>query len=264
MTLIDKDIKNWAEKIITSGYDEKRVNPASYDVTIGEIIGETENLDEKVLHPDEMIFIKTNEEIHMPDNLLGVIGEKNSLMRAGIWVSGPRYFPGHKTYMFLRVKNISQKDFKLKSGMAIAQIFFEQLTGNSEVPYNKQENASFNDETEYRGLGKYETEYNNQIAHYEKAKKNLEDVQGKMYTNIITIMGLFVSIFSLIMVNLSNYGSQPLDKHMILTVNLSLGFVISLFMGLIFLLFNHATSRKWVFGIILILMIAFLAVLILV
>lgn len=262
MILTDKDIKNLAGKLISSGYDETHVNPASYDVTIGEIIGETENQTEIVLHPDEMVFIKTTEEIHMPDNLLGVIGEKNSLMRAGIWVSGPRYFPGHKTYMFLRVKNISQKDFKLKVGMAIAQIYFEELTGNAEVPYDKREDASFNDETDYRGLGRYETEYNDQIEQYQKAKTDLENVQGKMYANIMTIMGLFVSIFSLIMVNISTIGANNLDKHLILTVNISLGFVISLFMGLIFIFFNHGTDRKLSFGTTLVLMAAFFALLV--
>ena len=90
---------------------------------------------------------------------MGRIGEKNSRLRQGLWVSGPHYFPGHSTYIFLRVKNISPNDIGIKEGDKIAQIFFEQLDEVPDTTYDSQADASFNDEDQYRGLGRYTTEY---------------------------------------------------------------------------------------------------------
>ena len=75
-----------------------------------------------------------------------------------------------------------------------------------------------------------------ELSPLSKAENDLDNLQGKMYANILTLMGLFVSIFSLIMVNFSQINNKSVyDKRMILTINLSLGFVIVLFMGLILL-----------------------------
>ena len=57
-------------------------------------------------------------------------------------------------------------------------------------------------------------------------------------------MGIFVSIFSLIMVNFSQLGSAALSKKTLLTINFSLGFVIAVFMGLIFLFINKGDIKK--------------------
>lgn len=44
--------------------------------------------------------------------------------------------------------------------MKIAQIYFEELKEIPEVSYNKQDNASFNNENNYRYLGKHSKELN--------------------------------------------------------------------------------------------------------
>lgn len=107
------------------------------------------------LNPGETIFIKSQEKLSIPDNILGRIAEKNSRMRQGLAVSGPHYQPGHKTYAFLRVTNISKNIITLSRGNKIAQIIFEQLTGKPDVPYSIQMNASYQYEVEYKGLGNY-------------------------------------------------------------------------------------------------------------
>lgn len=96
---------------------------------------------------------------------MGRIGEKNSRMRQGLVVSGPHYQPGHQTYAFLRVMNISEDLITISRGNNIAQIIFEQLTGRPDVPYSAQTNASFQNEVEYKGLGNYKQEYENQMKH---------------------------------------------------------------------------------------------------
>ena len=127
MILVDKEIKQRGKDIVIEGYDENNVNSVSYDVTLECIITNDAEKESYILQPGETIFVRTKEMIHMPDDLMGRIGEKNSKMRLGIQVSGPHYFPGHKTYMFLRVSNISPNRIKLDKGDKIAQIFFEQL-----------------------------------------------------------------------------------------------------------------------------------------
>ena len=66
---------------------------------------------------------------------------------------------------------------------------------------------------------------------------------NNIYANILTIMGLFVSVFSLVMVNFTNICDGKLTKEFIIPMNLSLGIVICLFIGLILIFINKATSK---------------------
>ena len=122
--------------MIESGYQEENLNGISYDLTIGMICG---NDDKENVHydlkPGETVFVKTKEKLALPLNILGRIAEKNSRMRQGLKVDGPHYQPGHVTFAFLRVQNISVNTIELSAGMKIAQIIFEELTGTPEVPY---------------------------------------------------------------------------------------------------------------------------------
>ena len=82
-------------------------------------------------------------------------------MREGLVVAGPHYLPGHNTYAFLRVGNISENVIKLEKGTKIAQVMFEQLPDIPDMPYDKQPGASFQNEEKYRGLGNYKEKYEN-------------------------------------------------------------------------------------------------------
>lgn len=165
MILVDKNIKELAENglLIVKNYKEENVNCVSYDLTLDLIIDEDLEKEEYVLKPKEFIMIKTEEELLIPNNILGRIAEKNSLLRTGLYVSGPHYQPGHRTYSFLRVFNMSDKEIILKKGIKIAQIMFEMLQDIPDVTYNKNEKASFNNEKSYLKFGKYDEQYKNLI-----------------------------------------------------------------------------------------------------
>ena len=106
------------------------------------------------------------ERLIIPHDILGRIAEKHSRMRQGLVVAGPYYQPGHNTYAFLRVENISENIIKLEKGTKIAQVMFEQLSDIPDMPYDKQPGASFQNEEKYRGLGNYKEEYEKQaIGH---------------------------------------------------------------------------------------------------
>ena len=248
MILVDKMIKKRASEIFLEGYDETCVTAISYDLHIDEIISGDKSVDSFVLRPGEIVFIKTKEMIRMPDDLMGRIGEKNSRMRQGLCVAGPHYFPGHQTYLFLRVQNISSGTIKIKEKDEIAQIFFEQLGEKPEKSYEYQNRASFNYEEEYRGLGKYKDEYEERLGKIDDAGKKLDERISNLYANILTIMGLFVSVFSLISVNFTSVSSGNMTKEVIVPMNISLGIVISLFVGLILIFINKANNKLFLIG----------------
>lgn len=162
MVLVDRDIRALVQNgyLISENYKPENLGCVSYDLTIDNVIAEDDITDEYIIKPKEFVIVKTNEELNIPVNMIGRIVEKNSLLRLGLYVSGPVYQPGHKTYSFLRVYNLSNTEISLKKDFKIAQIFFEELTEIPEETYDKKAGASFNNESKYLRYGKYEEQYN--------------------------------------------------------------------------------------------------------
>lgn len=123
---------------------------------------------------------------------------------------------------------------------------FEKLDTIPDMTYNNNKNASFNDEFLYRGMGKYKSAYEKEIERLEEAKEDLNSKESSIYANILTMMGIFVSIFSLITINFSNATANNFNVDLVLTMNLSLGIIVTLFMGLI-LFFINKNQKKWHF-----------------
>lgn len=147
----------------------------------------------------ETVFVKTQEKISIPENIVGRIAEKNSRMRQGLVVDAPHYQPGHVTYVFLRVTNISENLLVLTHDMKIAQIMFEQLAQVPAMPYSAQVGASYQNEVSYKGLGNYKEEYEKQTKwEIQHAKESIEDLSQKIYANVLTLMGVLVAIFATI------------------------------------------------------------------
>lgn len=96
-----------AEKglLISRGYTPSNVNSISYDLTLGEFLKPDQQTVD--IMPGEFLIIKTSEQLTIPNHITGRIGEKNSLLRLGLKVDGPQYQPGHVTFAYLRVQNLS-------------------------------------------------------------------------------------------------------------------------------------------------------------
>lgn len=166
MVLVDKDIKAMAELrlLINENFSIDNLGSISYDLSVDKIIPLSGDETEKyVLHKGDYVIVKTQEKLLLPYNVLGKIVEKNSVMRMGLFVSGPCYQPGHETYVYARVVNLSGYKICLERGFRIAQIMFEKLLENPEITYDQKSDASFNREIEYCGFGKYEQEYRRKI-----------------------------------------------------------------------------------------------------
>ncbi|MCI8550147.1 MAG: hypothetical protein HFI68_06095 [Lachnospiraceae bacterium] len=253
MLLVDKDIKKYVEsnQLILSGYKKENLNGISYDLTLNSICGEGgKEYSEYELKPGETVFIKTEEQLSIPNNILGRIAEKNSRMRQGLKVDGPHYQPGHVTYAFLRVQNISSDIIVLQKEMKIAQIIFEQLTREPEVTYAEQPGAAFRDEVHYKGLGNYKEEYEKQTRkEIERAKEDIEGISQKIYANVLTIMGVFVAIFALLSINYQAFTQTEIDFRYIWVMNLTLALCIVIMMGLILIFINKTGSKKvmWIY-----------------
>ena len=243
MILVDKDIIERHQEIFSKYYNKTNVKPISYDIHIKEIITDNGNQEEYDLQPQQAVMVRCAEEISVPTDLLIRVENKNSLIRKGITVVSPVYNPGHKTPIYIRVENISPEVFRLTKDLSIAQLIFEQLSSVPDVPYNKQPDASFNDEWKYRGLSKYKDYYEERTSRVNKAKKELEDKESSIYTNILTMMGIFVSIFSLITVNFQQLNKKNLTANFILKMNLSLGIIITLFIGLIMVFLRRREDK---------------------
>ena len=247
MILADNDIKKLVSegKLIVENYKENHLKGIAYELTIESIIGnDVKNPEEYELQPGQSIYVKSAERISIPENLVGKVVERNSVMRAGLKIDAPVYIPGHTTNAFIRVLNISNNTFTLKKDFKIAQIMFEQLNSVPEQTYDKQTNASYTDESDYKGLGNYKSEYSKLIKGYETAKEDLEALKEKIYGNVMTLMGILVAIFSFITVDFKLLAEHADNLKTILVVNLSLALCISVLMGIVLFFLNGAKNRK--------------------
>lgn len=263
MILVDKNIKERVEKdkLIAVNYNENNVNCVSYDLSVDKILIKDKSSNSYYIKPNETVFVKTKEKINMPYDLIGIVTEKNSRMRQGLKVDAPRYQPGHSTFVFLRVQNISNQIISIEENTKIAQIMFENLCEEPSVTYDRQINASFNDEQEYVGFGNYDVEYSKQIKDVdktiEKAKEDIDTMSHKIYSNVLALMGIIVAIFSLITINYNAATQSDLNFKFIVAMNLSLAFCIVLMMGLIFIFLNTKRNKSlWIIYLIVFILLA--------
>lgn len=253
MFIVDKQIKEMCNqgKLIVENYNPDNVGAISYDLAVDYIRTYDENKKEYLnetsyeLYPNKTVFICTEETLKIPENMIGVVKEKNSIMREGLVVDGPCYQPGHKTKCFLRVTNISEHIITIKSGKKIAQIMFDILSGIPDIPYNKQEKASFNDEYQYLGYGKYKKEYSKEIRKINKANDDLDNKIQSIYSNVLVFMGIIAAIFTIVTINFEAFKDKLMTTTGVLSLNLSMAFITSFLVGIISLF--TVKKKKWYF-----------------
>jgi deoxycytidine triphosphate deaminase len=165
------------------------------------------------LAPGKTVFVGTIEVLNMPLDLVGIIVQRNSLLRRGIRVDAPVYQPGHHTRMFLRVTNVSDTPVVLEEDKPIASIMFEKLS--SKVP--KYE-GDFKDEFDYSALNNYTKEILN-TRYLDNKIQSLENIEKSLYEKVIIIITIFVGIFSLINLNI-NFASIAENLTQMLVYNL--------------------------------------------
>lgn len=162
MFLSDTDIKKAVESgaVIIKPFDEKQLQLASYDVTLGNefeivdrhqleasdpaknIFPQTRKIFIEdgaafVLHPGENVLGKQKEFIGVDLEHLILLSGKSSLARIGLVVHNTAmlFNPGHKFYPTFELVNSSNIPIILRPGMEIAQLIFGKLTSPATKSY---------------------------------------------------------------------------------------------------------------------------------
>lgn len=149
------------EELVISPFDPNRVQPASYDVTLGgtfrqfrhyntsaiypwdqqQTLMDSHTLREDsshyTLHPGRFALATTEERILLPDYIAAQVGGKSSLGRLGLVVHATAGFidPGFEGRITLELANMGELPIVLEKGMAIGQLLFMRLGLPALVPY---------------------------------------------------------------------------------------------------------------------------------
>ncbi|MCA9385098.1 dCTP deaminase [Candidatus Dojkabacteria bacterium] len=165
--LSDVDIKKALENgaITIEDFDENRLQPATYDVLLGNQFMTfdrhlTEAIDPKkpvdkfmnkiildkkddffVLHPGEFALGVTHDFIGCDDEHCIEIMGKSSLARLGLIIHTTAGFidPGNSLNITLELFNTNSLPIKLYPGMKIAQVAFYELSSKAAKPYGHKD-----------------------------------------------------------------------------------------------------------------------------
>jgi dCTP deaminase len=172
MYLSDRDIRAWVQSgdIRITEFDSKRLQPASYDIRLGDKFlivkpHSVANIDpvNKVLPEYEEIIVTPEEGFILRPGVtvLGMSVEefgshkylthlsgKSSLARLGLVVHNTAWLinPGHFLHITFELANMSSIPIILRPGMEIAQILFSLLS--SPIDRNYQETGRYKDGAE--------------------------------------------------------------------------------------------------------------------
>lgn len=156
---IEKGIKDGSVTI--RPFDKKRLQMASYDVTLGNefqvtdrhvtgVIDPFNKVHPKtrtikvadgeafILHPGESVLGKQKEYIGVDHEHLILLSGKSSLARAGLVVHNTAmlFNPGHYFYPTFELVNTNNVPIILRPGMEIAQLLFAKLSSKTSKGYD--------------------------------------------------------------------------------------------------------------------------------
>lgn len=117
-----------------------------------------ENMYEKIeikesynFKPNEVIFVILNEKVKLTANMVAHIRPRTSLSRLGIIINFQHINAGYEGILNIAMYNLSPNTYKIKPGMRIGQIVFEELTdgitedliySNEKTPMYQNEDGS--------------------------------------------------------------------------------------------------------------------------
>lgn len=150
MILVDHLIRGRvADGTLTIGnFEPKCVQPASYDLRIGNLIYSPSQADRPIdlangaggayrLPPYGTAILTTFEDLELPQNLLGRIGLKSGFARTGLVAStGPQIDPGFRGKLFITLFNLTAAPHVLKYRDTFLTIEFHQLDTLPEHGYD--------------------------------------------------------------------------------------------------------------------------------
>ncbi len=163
MFLSDVDIKKAVQsgEIVLEPFDASRIQPASYDIRLGNKFVVNEESETHIIDPVNKVYAKTREivkkdgeefilhpgisvlgtskEFFGSDHFLVQVGGKSSLARIGLMIHNTAGIinPGHFLNITFEITNQNNVPIIIRPGMEIAQITFSKLTSPPELNYKK-------------------------------------------------------------------------------------------------------------------------------
>lgn len=138
---IEKAIDQWD---MISPYSYDRLQPASYDLQLLEIVGAIQiGTDQWVIQPKQFVLGSTIEKISLPEHIVGRIEGKSSWARKGLWIHAAGFIdPGFHGQITLELVNQNDECIQLSKGQLIAQISFQIMDWPAKRPYGTPELGS--------------------------------------------------------------------------------------------------------------------------
>jgi deoxycytidine triphosphate deaminase len=145
MVKADTWIREWAQRGGVSPFIDEHINPASFDITLGDTwicpTREPEEFHAEVLtlFPGEVVLGTSQETVHMPRDVVGDLKLKSSLGR--LWLNHSMSgwidcnFSGQIT---LELQNLGPHPRQLHKGIRVAQIVFFQMESPPEIAYGEK------------------------------------------------------------------------------------------------------------------------------
>ncbi len=135
---------------LIENFSENCLGGAGYDLRVGRIyqiknpgfIGRKEQkkplvkevtLEEHYLHPSEYVLIESLEKVNMPGDLMARILPRSSLFRMGCSLITAIVDPGFQGTLTMGLKNLSDQVFTFQKEAKIAQIVFEEVSGEAKL-----------------------------------------------------------------------------------------------------------------------------------
>lgn len=251
MILVDKDIKQLIingsllnedspqkQTAIYGGHDSCITN-IGYDLRAESFSYQGKMVEKTEVKPGESVFVKSQEIIVFDSSTIGKVILKNSRIRMGLTLDAPVYQPGHITNIYFRVTNVSSNTITLGRDEKYAMLMFEHLDNDPESPYS----GAFQNEFSFTGLADYKSAYSDQIQSLDGKVKDINDIEKRIYSNVITIMTVLIAVFTLLNVNVSLASSTATSVDFIKFNLVTLG-AVSFLALLLDELINRQPQKK--------------------
>ncbi len=242
MLLVDSDIRELIRDKILDPRDipeeevQNSVHSVHYDLhTEYFAISETAQLPKYDLNPGESVFVGCCEQIKLSDDLVARIILRNSRIRQGLSLEAPLYQPGHHSLVFFRITNVSHNVISLDTNNGIAAITFERLDHAPQTSYD----GVFQEELSFQNMGSYAKQYRLEMTELEEKADSIKHLERNIYSNIITLMTIFIALFSLINVNIDLAYAKEIERQRMIVFNLTTIGSIAFLVSMIQMCFAH-------------------------
>ena len=157
-------------------FSEEQLQGASYDVSMsgkiailketGDIIDPNTSIDENLMYekitigkdgyllsPGNFVLVGLEEKICLPKNLIAHIRPRTRFTRSGILIADQHCNPTYTGILQIGLFNAGVNAFRLKKGLKVAQLVFEELSSVPEesLLYKNKKDAVYNNESDFRG-----------------------------------------------------------------------------------------------------------------